>query len=276
MRCFTTVTRECRLACRPMGNVKASDFDVVEAAGPRARRRRVRGRGHSHLARPGDARLDERRPLLRPAGRDRRGDARAHASAESSPPAPEFADGDHVTGLFGVQEHAVSDGAGVTRSTPSRRRSPPTWARSGMTGLTAYFGLLDIGRPEGGRHRASCPARPARWAASSGRSRRSRAPAWSGSRAGRRSAALIEELGFDAAIDYKSERRARRAARALPGPRRRVLRQRRRRDPRRWPDPDRRVARESSSAARSPSTTTTGPMTGPGELHGAARAAAPR
>ncbi len=75
----------------------------------------------------------------------------------------------------------------------------------GMPGMTAYFGLLDVGAPARAR-RSSSPAPPARSAGSSARSPSSRAAARSGSPAAPRSARyVVEELGFDAAIDYKSE-----------------------------------------------------------------------
>ena len=53
----------------------------------------------------------------------------------------------------------------------------------------------------------------------------------------------MDELGFDAAIDYKAEDVRRGAARALPGGDRHLLRQRRRRDPRRRADAAWRAAR---------------------------------
>jgi NADPH-dependent curcumin reductase CurA len=44
---------------------------------------------------------------------------------------PDFAVGDHVTGVFGAQEYAESDGAGVQRSICPRRPCRPTWRRWG-------------------------------------------------------------------------------------------------------------------------------------------------
>src|SRR5688500_8824998 len=52
---------------------------------------------------------------------------------------PRFAVGDHVTGVFGVQEYARSDGRGVTKVDP-RVVPLPVWISTlGMTGMTAYF-----------------------------------------------------------------------------------------------------------------------------------------
>jgi hypothetical protein len=61
---------------------------------------------------------------------------------------PDFHRGDIVAGLVGWQEYAVLDGA---QKIP-RTGAPLTAYMSvlGMTGATAYFGLLDIGQPKAG------------------------------------------------------------------------------------------------------------------------------
>ncbi len=108
--------------------------------------------------------------------------------------------------MFGVQEYALSDGKGVFKIDPSLAPPPTYLGTLGMPGLTAYFGLLDVGQAQGRARPSWCRARPARSAASSGRSRRSRAAAWSASPAAPEKCRwLVDELGFDAAIDYKSE-----------------------------------------------------------------------
>lgn len=58
-----------------------------------------------------------------------------------------FAVGDHVYGAFGVQDFACSDGTGVTKLAPLLAPLPTYLGALGVTGLTAYFGLLDVGRP---------------------------------------------------------------------------------------------------------------------------------
>ena len=63
---------------------------------------------------------------------------------------PKFAAGDWVAAAYGWQEAAVSDGRGVRKITETRL--PPSTAIGvlGIPGLTAYFGLLDIGQPKAG------------------------------------------------------------------------------------------------------------------------------
>ena len=63
---------------------------------------------------------------------------------------PQYAAGDMVQGLLGWQRYAVSDGRGLSRLT---RLPIPLTAYLGVLGhigMTAYFGLLDIGKPRAG------------------------------------------------------------------------------------------------------------------------------
>jgi hypothetical protein len=63
---------------------------------------------------------------------------------------PGFKAGDEVAGTFGVQEYAISDGKGV-RKVDTRFASLSVYLGTlGMPGMTAYFGLLDIGKPQPG------------------------------------------------------------------------------------------------------------------------------
>ena len=59
---------------------------------------------------------------------------------------PDFKIGDHVYGGFGVQEFACSDGTGATGLDPLLAPPSTYLGALGITGLTAYFGLFDVGR----------------------------------------------------------------------------------------------------------------------------------
>lgn len=63
---------------------------------------------------------------------------------------PDFSVGDTVTGVFGVREYAISDGAEVTRISPSVAPETTWLGALGMPGMTAWFGLHDVGRPKAG------------------------------------------------------------------------------------------------------------------------------
>ncbi|MGH8266640.1 MAG: NADP-dependent oxidoreductase, partial [Steroidobacteraceae bacterium] len=63
---------------------------------------------------------------------------------------PGFKVGELVVANVGWQDYGVSDGRDLTRIDPGLAR--PSWALGvlGMPGLTAYVGLLDIGKPKAG------------------------------------------------------------------------------------------------------------------------------
>jgi NADPH-dependent curcumin reductase CurA len=63
---------------------------------------------------------------------------------------PGFTEGDFVTGVFGWQDYAVSDGGGFfpVTTVPPGVDLPMALSLFGITGLTAYVGLLDIGKPK--------------------------------------------------------------------------------------------------------------------------------
>jgi NADPH-dependent curcumin reductase CurA len=63
---------------------------------------------------------------------------------------PQFRLGDVVVGYWGWQEFAISDGRGLQKLDTSI--APPSTALGvlGMPGMTAYFGFLDICRPQPG------------------------------------------------------------------------------------------------------------------------------
>lgn len=64
---------------------------------------------------------------------------------------PDYAVGDRVTGAFGWQYFAVSDGTDVMRRLGAGEESlSAALGVLGMTGLTAYFGLLDLCSPKAG------------------------------------------------------------------------------------------------------------------------------
>lgn len=64
---------------------------------------------------------------------------------------PRFPQGQWVNGMLGVQEQLISDGKGM-KLFDARQLPDPTWALSilGGTGLTAYFGLKEIGHIQPG------------------------------------------------------------------------------------------------------------------------------
>lgn len=129
---------------------------------------------------------------------------------------PAFAVGDHVSGLLGVQEYAISNGQGLFKVDPRIAPLPRFLGAFGMPGLTAYFGLLDVGQLKDGETVVVSGAAGA-VGAIVGQIAKSRGCRVIGIAGGAdKCRYLIEELGFDAAIDYKSENVAKALAQHCP------------------------------------------------------------
>jgi hypothetical protein len=118
---------------------------------------------------------------------------------------PGFAVGDDVYGVFGVQEHAVSDGRGVIKIDTSLAAPSVYLGALGMTGLTAYFGLLDTGKLKPGDTVVVSGAAGAVGSIAGQIAKLEGAGKVIGIAGGpEKCRALTEELGFDAAIDYRA------------------------------------------------------------------------
>ncbi len=63
---------------------------------------------------------------------------------------PDFKEGDLVLGFSGWQDHALSDGTGLSKLDPQMELPSLALGVLGMPGFTAYMGLLDIGQPKAG------------------------------------------------------------------------------------------------------------------------------
>ncbi|WNG33274.1 NADP-dependent oxidoreductase [Archangium minus] len=118
---------------------------------------------------------------------------------------PGFVAGDYVIGHFGVQEYALSDGKDVAKVDPKVAPLPVYLGTLGMPGLTAYFGLLDIGKPNPGDTVVVSGAAGAVGTVV-GQIAKLKGCRVVGIAGGAdKCRYLVDELGFDAAIDYKSE-----------------------------------------------------------------------
>ena len=114
-----------------------------------------------------------------------------------------FTSGDHVYGALGVQEYAVAAGAELVKVDPELAPLPTYLGALGMTGLTAYFGLLEVGQLQAGDTVLVSGAAGAvgSVAGQIAKIKGARAVGIAGGQA--KCDWLTGELGFDAAIDYK-------------------------------------------------------------------------
>src|SRR6266699_4101764 len=117
---------------------------------------------------------------------------------------PGFAVGDDVYGTFGVQDYAVSDGRGVMKIDTSLAGPSTYLGALGMTGLTAYFGLLDTGKLKDGETVVVSGAAGA-VGSMAGQIAKIKGCRVIGIAGGpEKCRALVEEFGFDAAIDCRA------------------------------------------------------------------------
>ena len=201
---MNAVNTQCRLAARPVDMPKATDWSIVEEPKP------VAAEGE-FVVRVDYLSIDPAMRTWMNAGRSyvppveigevMRALGVGHV-VESRHPG--FSVGDDVSGIFGVQRYALSNGAEVNKLDTTL--APPTTylGALGISGLTAYFGLLDVGRPEPGQTVLVSGA-----AGSVGsivgqiaRIKGCRAVGIAGGEDKCRW--LVDEVGFDAAIDYKA------------------------------------------------------------------------
>ena len=129
---------------------------------------------------------------------------------------PAFQEGDLVFGTVGWQEYSVA-GPG-TMATPVPKGVDPTDALSifGITGMTAYFGMTDIGRPQEGETVVVSGAAGATGSVAGQIAKilGCRVVGIAGTEA--KCAWLTDDLGFDAAIDYRREDVAERLRESCP------------------------------------------------------------
>ncbi len=113
--------------------------------------------------------------------------------------------GEFVTGWGGVQEYSLSDGQGWVKVDPKIAPLPLYIGTLGMPGMTAYFGLMEVGQPKEGD---TVVVSGAAGAVGSivGQIAKIKGCRVVGIAGGAdKCKYLIDELGFDGAIDYKSD-----------------------------------------------------------------------
>lgn len=130
---------------------------------------------------------------------------------------PDFAVGDTVTGVLGVQEYTESDGRGLQKVSPSADVPPERYlALLGMTGMTAYFGLFDVGALKEGETVVVSGAAGAVGSVVGQLAKVKGARVIGIAGGAEKCAWITDELGFDAAIDYRSENVSQRLAELAP------------------------------------------------------------
>jgi NADPH-dependent curcumin reductase CurA len=117
----------------------------------------------------------------------------------------DFAAGDVVLSRAGWQEYALSDGAGLRKLDPKRAPLSTALGVLGMPGMTAYTGLTIIGQPKAGET-VVVAAATGPVGATVGQIARIKGCRAVGIAGGAdKCRYLIDELGFDAAVDHRAK-----------------------------------------------------------------------
>ncbi len=197
--------RQWTLTARPVGLPKRSDFTYRTDPMPEPKDGQILVRAHYISLDPAmRGWMNDARSYVPPIGLGEvmRAGAVGEVVASRS---PDWREGDHAVGMFGVQDYATVDAAAAQKVDPSQAPLPLYLSALGMPGMTAYFGLLDIGNPQPGQTVVVSAASGAVGAlvGQIARINGARAVGLAGGAA--KCAYVTDELGFDACIDYKNE-----------------------------------------------------------------------
>jgi NADPH-dependent curcumin reductase CurA len=198
------VNHQFKLARRPVGMVQRGDFEYAEAP----------------VAQPGDGEvlvkilyvsldpamrgwMNEGKSYIPPVaiGEVMRAGAVGRVLASND---PGIAVGDHVVGVLGVQEYAIAKAKGLTKVDPRLAPLPVYLGTLGMPGMTAYFGLLEVGKPKAGDTVVVSGAAGAVGQVV-GQIAKIKGCHVVGIAGGPDKCEYLRSIGFDAAIDYKHE-----------------------------------------------------------------------
>lgn len=202
------INRSWRLASRPVGMVAESDFECVEEPVAELQEGEFLVRNLYFAFEPAmRGWLNDVKSYVPPVGIGEVMRSSTVGQVVESKN-PRYQQGSIVSGTLGWQEYAISDGrpgpmGGVTTLPPG---TSPTLALGalGGTGLTAYFGMLEVGKPRPGDTVVVSGAAGATGSVAGQIARIAGAGKVVGIAGGPEKCAwLEEELGFDAAIDYK-------------------------------------------------------------------------
>ena len=129
-----------------------------------------------------------------------------------------FREGDLVQGLFGWQDFAVARPGTASAPVPLPTGVPIETAMSalGLTGVTAYFGLLEVGRPRAGETVVVSGAAGATGSVAGQIARILGCRVVGVAGGPEKCRMLVEELGFHAAVDYRAEKVAKRLRETCP------------------------------------------------------------
>ncbi|MBW4668736.1 MAG: NADP-dependent oxidoreductase [Cyanomargarita calcarea GSE-NOS-MK-12-04C] len=204
----TAINRQFRLASRPVGDIKESDFEYREEPIPTPKEGEILIRNiYLSLDPTNRIWMTDAEQYMPPVklGEVMRGITVGVVEESKN---QNFKKGDFVSGMLGWQDYAIAfgDSGNFITALPNPLSVPLTAFLSplGGTGCTAYFGLLDIGQPKAGETVVVSAASGAVGSivGQIAKIKGCRAVGITGS--DEKCQWLVNELGFDAAINYKT------------------------------------------------------------------------
>ncbi len=199
------VNRQWRLAARPEGLIKEGDFKMTQEAVSQPGPGQILVRNiYLSLDPANRGWITDRKSYVEPVeiGDVMRGLGIGVVEASNN---EKFNVGEHVTGLIGWQDYLLSDGEGMRVVPPLGLPLTTFLGALGMVGITAYFGLLDITDPQEGETLVVSGAAGAvgSLVGQIGKIKGCRVVGIAGT--DEKCQWIKDELGFDAAINYKTE-----------------------------------------------------------------------
>jgi NADPH-dependent curcumin reductase len=200
-----SINRQVRLKSRPNGVPQAEHFEITQAPMPHLRDGQFLVRNHFLSVEPAmRGWVNAVANYSKPVGI---GDVmRSYAAGEViASKSPHYGVGDHVMGMFGWQDYAAVEPRSVVRKI-IETDLPLSLSLGilGLNGVTAYFALLDVGRPRAGDTVVVSTAAGAVGAAV-GQIAKIAGCRTIGIAGGPMKTKLcVEAFGYDAAIDYKA------------------------------------------------------------------------
>ncbi len=129
---------------------------------------------------------------------------------------PEWRVGDYVYGSLGVQSYAVSDGSGLVRCDLTQAPLPAWLGGFGVSGLTAYFAMFDVCKPQPGQTVLVNGAAGAVGSMAGQFARLAGARTIGLTSSAEKCRWLTKTLGYDIAINYKDNDLREQLAKAAP------------------------------------------------------------
>lgn len=204
----SSINRQFRLATRPVGEITQSNFEYREEPIPNPKEGEVLVRTiYLSLDPTNRIWMSDMEQYMPPVqiGEVMRGVNLGVVEASKN---PNFKEGDLVSGMLGWQDYAIAEGdSGISLSRLPHPLPAPLatfLGPLGPTGYTAYFGLLDIGQPKAGETVVVSAASGAVGSivGQIAKIKGCRVVGITGS--DDKCRWIQEELGFDAAINYKT------------------------------------------------------------------------